>query len=106
MGNEPPGGPFDLLKLAFGEVPGPWIRFAAFGALIMWAVFAVRDFRNDVRNESQAVRQALGEYIAANKAWQDTSMDERKYLLSRVNVRFQRIYKRNGWEYEPIEVPR
>jgi hypothetical protein len=49
------------------------------------------------------VRQALGSYVASNQAWQNASAAERQYLLSKVNARFERVYTKNGWPYEPIE---
>lgn len=102
------GGPIvpDLFKMAFGDVPTQWIRLVAFGVFIAWGVFALRDFGRETREQNDALRKSLSEYIASNKAWQEKSTDERRYLIGKVNARFDRLYKRNGWEHEAMEVPR
>jgi hypothetical protein len=88
--------------MLFGDVPAQWVRLVVLGAFIAWVSLSVSQFRQDVREESQAVRRALSEYIAANKAWQDLTMAQRTKLVNQVDRRFGRLYRTNGWEYENL----
>jgi len=107
MANGSGGGTIaDLLKLIFGDVPAQWLRLVIIGGLITWGVVSLRDFSRETRAYNTDLRNALTEYIAANTAWQAKTIDDRRYLIGKVNARFDRIYKRNGMEYEPMEAPR
>lgn len=93
----------NLLKFLFGDVPSQWVRLFMLGVGVTVALVMLRDFRRDVRGESASVREALVQYMASNKAWQDATMSERAKLLARVNYRLEKIYRRNGMDYDPVE---
>lgn len=96
-------GLLGFIKVLVGDVPAPWFRLVVFGALITWAFFYARDFKRAVSAESSAVRQALIESIAANQAWKDATMAERRAYVRKIDRRFEKLYRRNGLEYEPLD---
>jgi len=103
MANGDGGVALKAMKLLFGDVPMQWVRLILLGAFLTWLGFAMRDFKNEVKNEALAVRGTLTEYIAANGAWQSLTKQERAVLLRKANARFKRLYQHNGWDYEDIE---
>jgi len=93
-----------LLKLVLGDVPARGaIKLIAVGAILTAFFYFARDFRNDIRAESAAVRFELRTYIESNQVWQESSKEERARLLRKANARLRRLYTQQGWDYEDVE---
>lgn len=112
MANGDGGLAVKILKLIFGEVPAQWVRLILIGGLLVWAGYQVRDFLRDsaafqttIAGQMSAIRQELKTANDAAAILVGKNDIRTEKLIGKVNIRFERVYTHNGWEYVPIEPP-
>lgn len=98
-----------LEKLLKGKVPDS-VKLIIVGGVIVWAVFAVRDFKQSIETavkiavtESQKVRAELRQAAFVDSLQIEASDEVRAKLLRKANARLRRLYENNNWVYEDIE---